>query len=55
MDAQKNVKCYGNIYIQCLPYKKIVHWENVCISGNRYFKTDLAEFQMKYKVCELLQ
>ena len=23
---KNNVNCYGNIYIQCLPYKKIVHW-----------------------------
>jgi len=23
MDVHKNVQCYGNIYIQRLPYKKI--------------------------------
>ena len=25
----KNVQCYGNSYIQCFPYKKILHRENV--------------------------
>ena len=28
MDVHKNVQCYGSSYIQCFPYKKILHWEN---------------------------
>jgi len=40
----KNVQCYDNGYIQRFPYKKILHWENVCFSENGYFKTELAEF-----------
>jgi len=26
MDVHKNVQCYGNSYIQCFPYKIILHW-----------------------------
>ena len=48
----KNVQCYGNSYIQCLPNRNILHWENVCFSENGYFKTELAEFLTNYKLCE---
>jgi len=41
MDVQKNVQCYGNSYIQCLSYKNISHWKNVCFSENGYINTEL--------------
>jgi len=53
--TQKIVQFHGNSHVQCFPYKKILHWENICFSENGYFKSELAEFQMNYKLREILE
>jgi len=38
-----------------VPSKKVLHWANVCFSDHEYFKPESTEFQMNYKLCELLE
>jgi len=34
----------------CFSSTKILHWANVCFNEHGYFKTELAEFWMNYKL-----
>jgi len=36
-----------------VPSKIILHWTNICFSQHDYFRTELVEFSMNYKLCEL--
>jgi len=55
VDKKENAHCYVNNCIQCFPCKKTLQWANVCFSEHGYFKTELAEFWLNYKLCEFLK
>jgi len=45
----------GILLVVSVPFQKISRWENVCFSEHEYFKAALVEFEMIYRLCELLE
>jgi len=53
--TKENIQCYGNNCKQCFPCKKLYTEQRFVLVSMDILKSELAEFQMNYKLCEFLE
>jgi len=52
LNGNKSAKYFS--LLGSVPSEKISHWAIVCFSEHNYFKAELADFEMNYKLFEWL-